>query len=397
MLRGPGLPCRTVPGQGRPAPLSTTDTATLGLVSADAAAAQSGSGRPDDGRNDIISASLRRRDPGLSAAPPPRGHPGARERRARLRILGPRKIPRTGDDRPVDGLWRYILRMTGWHQAWICLLAVAVSLLNLVPIELQRRMIDDAIAVGRLDVLIRLAVIYVAVILVHKAAKVALGLYQGWLSESAVLYTRGHLLRLHGERARKRDARPGEAVSIINAEADKLAGFVGTGPSQTAVNLAMLAGVLGYMLMVEPRIALLGVALLVPQVALVPLIQRRQNALIEQRLSYLRTLGEQIAAETTGTDDATTGQLRRIYCNRIAFLCWKHLMKGLLNLFNQLAPLGVLLWAGWMVIQGETTVGVVVAFISGFERISGPVRELLSLYRSAQHAVVQHRMIADWM
>ena len=312
-------------------------------------------------------------------------------------FASPMQIRRTGDDRPVDGLFQYVVRMSGMHQIGVCVLAIVVSMLNLVPIELQRRMIDDAVSAGQLDLLISLAAIYVVVMLSHKLAKGFLGLYQAWLSESAILYTRRHLLGLYCERAESRDAKPGEAVSIINAEVDKLGGFVGEGPSQAVANLAMLCGVLGYMLLVEPRIALIGAGLLIPQVVLVPLLQRRLNVLIEERLSHLRELGEQIASEDACDDDQTRERLRQIFANRMSFFFWKFLMKGLLNLLNQLAPLGVLLWAGWLVIEGETTVGVVVAFISGFERIAGPVRGLLSLYRTAKQAAVQHRLIAEWM
>lgn len=314
-----------------------------------------------------------------------------------MQFASPLHIRRTGDDRPVDGLLQYVLRMSGLHQAGVCLLAILVSILNLIPIELQRRMIDDAISVGQLNLLIWLAGIYVAVIVSHKFAKGLLGLYQGWLSESAILYTRRHLLGLYCERAESQEAKPGEAVSIINSEVDKLGGFVGEGLSQAVANLAMLCGVLGYMLIVEPSIALIGAGLLVPQVLLVPLLQRRLNVLIEERLSQMRDLGEQITSATACDDDQTRERLQHIFSNRMSFFFWKFLMKGLLNLLNQLAPLGVLLWAGWLVIEGETTVGVVVAFISGFERIAGPVRGLLSLYRTAKQAAVQHRLIAEWM
>jgi ABC-type bacteriocin/lantibiotic exporter with double-glycine peptidase domain len=67
------------------------------------------------------------------------------------------------------------------------------------------------------------------------------------------------------------------------------------------------------------------------------------------------------------------------------------------NLLNGLAPLSVLLVGGVMVIEGETTIGVVVAFISGFDRLSTSLRELIAYYRVAAQAAVQHRMIARWM
>ena len=54
-------------------------------------------------------------------------------------------------------------------------------------------------------------------------------------------------------------------------------------------------------------------------------------------------------------------------------------------------------FGGYLVMQGQTQVGVIVAFISGFEKISAPVRELVSFYRVAEQARVQHDMIAKWM
>jgi len=35
--------------------------------------------------------------------------------------------------------------------------------------------------------------------------------------------------------------------------------------------------------------------------------------------------------------------------------------------------------------------------VSGFDRISGPIRELITFYRNRAQAGVQHDMIAAWM
>jgi ABC-type bacteriocin/lantibiotic exporter with double-glycine peptidase domain len=79
------------------------------------------------------------------------------------------------------------------------------------------------------------------------------------------------------------------------------------------------------------------------------------------------------------------------------FFLAKFALKSLLNLLNSAGPATVLILGGYLVIQGETQVGVLVAFLSGFERMSSPVRELISFYRVAAQASVQHRMIAKWM
>lgn len=310
--------------------------------------------------------------------------------------LHPRNIPRTGDDRPVDTLLAFVWRMGGIHQVWLCLLALAVAALSMAPLELQRRIINQAIENTDLDHLLMLGGLFLAAVLMSTLLKFALRMYQGWVSESAIRYGRSHLLRLYRERPDEEESREsGRAVSIISAEMDKLGGFVGDGLSQPAVNVGMLVAILGYMLSVQPLVALLGAGLLVPQVVLVPLLQRRINRLIEKRVQTIRDLSDIISQRPH--DHSADAQIDRLYFIRMRTFVMKFTLKGLVNLLNWLASLGVLVIGGIMVIRGETSVGVVVAFASGFERLGNPLRELLTYYRVAAQASVRHRMITRWM
>ena len=309
----------------------------------------------------------------------------------------PLAIRRTGDDTPAASIWGYIWRMTGLHQVCVAALALMVAGLNLAPLELQRRIIDGAIVEGDVDLLVLLGGLYVAAFVGLRVAKFALRLYQGWLSESAIRYTRHHLGRLYSEGGQSGSRRPGEAVSIIGSETDKLGGFVGEGISSAVSNAAVLLGITAYMLIVEPRVALVALGVFLPQVLLVPLMQRRLNRLTEKRVEYLRGFGQRIAEDDVREGQPTVGLVDRIYRNRVRFYLWKFLMKGLLNLLNGIGPIIVLTYGGWLAIQGATTVGVLVAFMSGFERLANPVRELITFYRNAEQARVQHNMIADWM
>ncbi|MGF1501276.1 MAG: ABC transporter transmembrane domain-containing protein [Paracoccaceae bacterium] len=314
------------------------------------------------------------------------------------RYAAPRVVPKTGDPTPARSVWRYVWRMSGWHQVLACCLAVAVALLGLLPIELQRRLIDDAITPEDLGLLISLGIVYGAALVLQRLLKFGLGLYQSWLSESAILYTRTHLLELYCRRADPTDrSDAGQAVSIIGNEVDRLGGFVGEGISDACVNTAMLVGVMAYMVMVEPRVAAFSLVFLIPQAALTPLLQRRLNRLTEERLELLRALGDDVAEGAACTDGPIGARLREIYWNRLRFTAWKFLLKGLLNLLNAAGPLAVLVVGGWLAVQGETSVGVILAFVSGFQRMADPVRALIGFYRRAAQARVQHEMIARWM
>lgn len=317
-------------------------------------------------------------------------------------LFRPRRIRRTGDDTPAATLFGYVWRMSGRHQLWICLLAGAVAGLTAIPLELQRRIVDDVVRDRELQLLWLLAGLYLAVLLVQGIAKYALHMYQSWLSESAVRYNRAHLTRLYERRnGDAGDSHSGEAVSIIGAEVDRLGGFVGEGLSQPVVNGGMLLAMGGYMLIVEPLVALISMGFILPQIVLMPVLQGRINRLMERRLAMLRELGEQLtelpAADTDFRHSKLPLSLGRIYDNHMRIHLWKFGQKALMNLLSALAPLSVLLVGGLMVIEGETTIGVVVAFISGFERLSTPLRELIAYYRIAAQANVQHRMIAQWM
>lgn len=310
--------------------------------------------------------------------------------------IPPQDIPRTGDDTPAVSVWGYLVRMSGWHQVWACVLAVIVAVLNLVPIELQRRMVDDAVMNDDGGLLVTLGLVYLAVVLLHQSLKFGLRVYQGWMAESATLYTRRHLLGLYerGQISPQQDS--GSAVAVITTEADKLGGFVGEAPSQAASNLAILLGVIGYMLVVAPQIAVLSIALLIPQIILTPVVQSKLNELIAAQVVLLRNLGDWISADARNSDDVEV-RVRRIYRNRIQLFIWKYALKSVLNTLNLLAPLIVLVWGGWLVLKGETTVGVLVAFISALNRISDPIRQLITFYRNAAKANVHHDMIARWM
>lgn len=318
----------------------------------------------------------------------------------------PRAIARTGDDSPAQSLLRYVWRMSGLHQVWVCLLALAVASLSMAPLELQRRIINNAIEDRDVRLLVILGVGYLAVIVLQSGLKFGMRIYQSWLSESAVRYSREHLARMHKNRVGDDgDAEgQGRAVSVIASEIDKVGGFVGEGLSQPVVNLGMLLAIIGYMLVVEPLVAAFSILFLLPQAIIVPAIQVRLNRLIEKRLGLLRDLSDTIVdTRESGQDiqdieeSGLQSKLGRIYANRITFLVLKFAVKGIVNILNALAPLTVLLVGGYLAMQGETTLGVVVAFMSGFERLSDPMRELLAYYRVAAQANVQHRMIARWI
>jgi ABC-type bacteriocin/lantibiotic exporter with double-glycine peptidase domain len=305
-------------------------------------------------------------------------------------MIRPMRLAPAGPDAPPT-LWRYIRRVSLWRQAALGLVALASSLLSLAPLDLQRRMVDDAILGGDPALLWRLAALYAAAALTIAALKFALKTGQGWLAESVVLRARRNLLALD----RTRGPSGGESVSVLGSELDKLGGFVGAAPSHAVANVTVLAGVLGYMLWSKPELAWISLLLLLPNLVLAPLIQRRLNALTRTQLTTLRAFGESVT-QGCGTDvtDVSTAAL---YGNRMLFHLWKNILKSLLGLLTTGAPLAALTVGGLLVLEGEATAGTIVAFLSGFQRIAGPMRDLIAFYREQAQAAVQYDLVRKWM
>jgi ABC-type bacteriocin/lantibiotic exporter with double-glycine peptidase domain len=159
----------------------------------------------------------------------------------------------------------------------------------------------------------------------------------------------------------------------------------------------MLLAILGYMFVVEPVLASACLAFFVPQAIAVPAIQRVVNRLIERRIGLLRDCGDQVAAPAPQHDPQAGDKLAAIYGNRMRIYLWKFGGKSLVNFFNGLAPVAALLIGGYLVIVGQTSIGVVVAFISGFDRLADPLRQLIAFYRLAAQSRVRHDAIAGWM
>ncbi|SDF09462.1 MULTISPECIES: ABC transporter transmembrane domain-containing protein [Thalassobaculum] len=310
----------------------------------------------------------------------------------------PKRIDRTGDDRPASNLVSFMWRMSGWYQLPACALALMVAGLTVVPLELQRRIIDDALSQGNADLLMILALIYLGVITLNAGVKFTLRIYQGWLAESVIAYCRRHIIDLHG-RQPTGDGQGGTAVSIVNHELEAIGGFVGDGISDPLAQVGVLLAIVIYMVTVEPMIALVSVVFLGPQIVLIPVIQRKLNALVDRRIDLIRSLSEDVAERSDDADDQmrTDNDIRRVFGNRMRFFVWKFLGKVALNFLNAAAPLMVLGFGGWMVVQGQTEVGVIVAFISGFNRMAEPLRDLINYYRTYAQTEVKHDKVASWM
>jgi ABC-type bacteriocin/lantibiotic exporter with double-glycine peptidase domain len=71
----------------------------------------------------------------------------------------------------------------------------------------------------------------------------------------------------------------------------------------------------------------------------------------------------------------------------------KYGMNFLMNLLHQVGIIGILAVGGWLVLQGKTEVGTIVAFISGLSRMNDPWNDLVDFFRNLTNTGLKFRMI----
>lgn len=193
--------------------------------------------------------------------------------------------------RPGEKFTSFVRRASGKHQVYISVIAISVALANFIPIDLQRRVVDVAIADRDVRALLMLGGLYLTAILLHAGLKYAMIVYQGWVGESVVKTARDQLALVATQRSARDHARSGQTASIIGNEIDYVGGFVGTSISECVVNVTIMISVVSYMIYMQPVIALVSGMSLLPQILLALYMQKDLNTLVERQVALVRKLG----------------------------------------------------------------------------------------------------------
>lgn len=188
---------------------------------------------------------------------------------------------------------------------------------------------------------------------------------------------------------------------MLSSEVEKLGQFIGGSFSIPLMQSGTMTVVFGYMLWVEPVIALIGLSVYIPQMIIIPLVQRRINGHNQDYSERVRELGDFVvenaktAEKTKKVPEKFSTIVENMSHDKMKALRLKFVMKFLLNVINNLGSLSILVVGGLFVIQGKTELGTIVAFLSGFAKISGPWSELVGFYRQVSNMRMKYAMLVD--
>jgi len=281
----------------------------------------------------------------------------------------------------------YVMRCSGRHQVVLALLSAGVFGLSSVTLELQRRIVNDAIKSGATRTILWLAAAYAGVALVEQGLKLALNIYRAWVSEDAVRELRKTLL----DAGHSDSSETGTHAAMVVAEAEPIGGFVGMAISEPLLQAGILASVIGYMTFLEPWTLVLCVAFLVPQMLFVPLMQQAINRRAGKRIQTMREL----SGDIVDTGEPADKGIRRVFALNMGIYKIKYSMNMAMNLMYAMAVAVALGVGGWLAVAGRIEVGTVVAVVSGLGKLNDPWGDLVNWAREWSVDSVKYRLFAD--
>ena len=303
--------------------------------------------------------------------------------------------------------YAYVWRSSASRQIVLIILAVMAALMAMAPLELQRHIINTLAGHEKAERLALLCGAYLIAALSIGGLKYLLNIKSAGLGKSMILSLRNDIFRtsspLKSGEAINGTAKDkaGTFVAMIATEAEAVGKFVGDCISTPTVQAGTLLSVLGYMLYTEPLLGLVVLFIAVPQVFAVPIIQRRINSLVRERVVTVRRAGDLVVDNMQGGGGSSASSLgseigkafEAIYRVRLRVFKLKFGLKVLVSGLQSGGVFLLLFVGGIMVLNGKTEIGIVVAFISGLDRVIDPWRELIAFVRSTSSAKVQFDLI----
>jgi ABC-type multidrug transport system fused ATPase/permease subunit len=294
-------------------------------------------------------------------------------------------------------LYRTIWHVSSKTQVLLILLSLLIAALAAAPLKFQQEIInllsDQGIPRSEL---VQLCAGMSGVILLSLGLKMIMGYRASMLGEDVTRLIRRRIFEARATGDENAAEVPtGTLAAAISAEAEEVGKFAGSAFSEPLVQFGTLLSVITFVAATEPGLGVVAAFIVLPQVIIVQISQKRINRFVEQRIRLLRATTNQITTEDIhSVEAAITEKFDEIFETRRKIFGWKVATKFLLSLTNSGGTVLVLLLGGLLVAAGRSDVGTVVAATTGLARIQGPTTDLIAFYREISVNRVKYDLLA---
>ena len=324
-----------------------------------------------------------------------------------------RKIKAGTDLGSSTSVFAFILRHSRVEQG----ILIAFGLVSLpvlyATLELPKRIVNGAIdaeehtttifgvMLSQTGHLFFLCAIYLVAILANGTLKFYLNVRKGRVGERILRRLRLSIFRRwrNGAGGDRRT----EVIPLIAQEVEPIGGFASDILALPVFQGGTFITILTFMFVQDPYLGAAAITLLPIQIAIIPRFQRRINILARRRVREVRALGGQLGDQSMrgigGLEDIRQvgSSLRDIEAIRLEIHRIKFFMKGLNNFLSALTPFFFYLIGGYLVIEGNLTLGALVAVLAAYKDFSAPLRELFRYYQSMEDVRIRFDEITQFL
>ncbi|GGE94448.1 ATP-binding cassette domain-containing protein [Stappia taiwanensis] len=314
-------------------------------------------------------------------------------------------------------IWRYSAR----QQMVILLITVAAYPISYILLELPKQIVNDAIQgeafprefygfeFDQISYLVLLCMSFLGLVVVSNGIKLILNIYKGRLGERMLRRLRFELFQrvLRFRLPHFKKVSSGEIIPMITSEVEDVGGFIGEAVALPAYQGGMLVVQIGFIFMQDPLLGLAAISSYPMQAYIIPKLQRRVVLLSRQRVRNVRVIADKIGESIGGVSEIHANDASawhsadlsdRFYANykiRYKIFNWKYFIKFLNNFMNQLTPFLFYMIGGWLVIEGELSIGALLAVIAAYKDLAGPWKELLAYYQMVADVDVKYQTVVE--
>ncbi len=295
-------------------------------------------------------------------------------------------------------------------QLLLLLIIVVMVFARVLPLEMQKRVVNEAINLRKIDLLVTYCGIYLIAVVCASCLKFLISIIQTLISERSTARMRkdlyAHILTLPLGFFRKTQA--GLVVNTLTTELTLPGNFVGLSIAAPVTNLLTLFAFAGYLLWLNWVLALVSLSIYPIVVFLVPLLQKRANRANKKRVDAAREFSSRIAESVSGIHEIQGNgahaienrKYNRLVDNllkiRIVWSLYRFGIKSLNGFFTSLGPFLVFILGGWLAIKGQLELGALVAFVSAQEKLFDPWKELIEFYQVYQDGSVNYKRTMEY-
>ncbi len=318
-------------------------------------------------------------------------------------------------------IYKYVLTHTYRDQIYLLILTLVNLPFIYISLEIPKIIVNEAIGgqgapysllgfdLDQVSYLMALCFAFLGVIGLNGGIKYAVNVYSGIVGERMLMRFRyelySRILRFplpHFKRTSQ-----GEIIPMITSETEPLGGFIGESFTLPAFQGGLLLTYLFFIFQQDLFLGLAAIALYPPQLWLIPRLQRKVNELAKQRVREVRGLADRVGESISGINEIhahDTSRMERaeishrlgtIYVIRAELFRRKFFIKFLNNFLAQLTPFFFYSIGGYFVIQGDLSLGALVAVLAAYKDISPPWKELLKYYQTKEDIRVKYDQVIE--